>query len=91
MGRFLLGFVIGAAAGAAIVVITTPKSDDEQQVWLPGSLDEARTRLIEVRQGVVHTVQVALETGRSAISAHEQQLWGDFRKRLPRPPEPDAS
>lgn len=28
MGRFLLGFVVGAALGATVVLITTPKSGE---------------------------------------------------------------
>ncbi len=29
MGRFLLGFVVGAAIGAAVVIITSPRSGSE--------------------------------------------------------------
>jgi gas vesicle protein len=31
MGRFLLGFVVGAAIGAAVVVITSPRSGSQMR------------------------------------------------------------
>jgi gas vesicle protein len=64
MGRFLLGFVIGAALGAAAVIFTSPRSG-------PG-----------LRRLIRDTIQGTLDAAREASTAHEEQLWSDFRARL---------
>jgi gas vesicle protein len=40
MGRFLLGFAIGAAIGAAAVVITAPRSGSETREGIRGLLSD---------------------------------------------------
>ena len=41
MGRFLIGFVIGAAAGAVAVLVSTPASGDEARLSMSMRLREA--------------------------------------------------
>lgn len=64
MGRFLLGFAIGAALGAAAVIFTSPRSGPA------------------LRQGIVDTLQGAIEAARQASQSQERALWSDFRARL---------
>ena len=40
MGRFLLGFAIGAAIGAAAVIITAPRSGSETREGIRGLLSD---------------------------------------------------
>ena len=40
MGRFLLGFAIGAAIGAAAVIITAPRSGSETRQGIRGLLSD---------------------------------------------------
>jgi gas vesicle protein len=40
MGRFLLGFVVGAAIGAAVVVITSPRSGRATREGIRNLIDD---------------------------------------------------
>jgi gas vesicle protein len=42
MGRFLLGFVVGAAIGAAVVVITSPRSGRATREGIRNLIDDTR-------------------------------------------------
>lgn len=65
MGRFLLGFTVGAAIGAAVVIFTTPRSG------------------ASLRASIGETVRGAVEAAKNASTAREEQLWNDYRSRLP--------
>jgi gas vesicle protein len=75
MGRFVLGFAIGAAASAAVVLATTPRSGGETRQHITNAYDYARQR-------ITRRVQDALEEGRHAAAEHERELWSEFHKRL---------
>lgn len=64
MGRFLLGFVVGAAIGSVAVILLTPKSGDD------------------TRESISTQVNRALESGKQAAAAREQELWGQYHTRL---------
>lgn len=87
MSRFIVGFVMGAAAGAAAVIATTPREDEEPALSATDTLGLMRQRLtIHIRQ--------ALEAGRTAAADTEQAMWAEFRQRMeekaksPEPPPP---
>ena len=75
MGRFLLGFAIGAAIGAASVILTAPRSGAATRQGLRGTIEDTRDT---VRQLVSDATDVA----RKAQTARERELWNDFRARL---------
>ncbi len=75
MGRFLLGFAIGAAVGAAVVIFTAPRSGDDTRQTIRGTFDDTR-------QGISGLIGDTLSVARQASSAREQELWADFRARL---------
>ncbi|MFN8480236.1 MAG: YtxH domain-containing protein [Kouleothrix sp.] len=75
MGRFLLGFAIGAAIGAASVILTAPRSGVATRQGIRGTIEDTRDT---VRQLVSDATDVA----RKAQTARERELWNDFRARL---------
>ncbi|HNP85683.1 MAG: YtxH domain-containing protein [Chloroflexi bacterium SZAS-1] len=75
MGRFLLGFAIGAAIGAASVILTAPRSGAATRQGIRGTIEDTRDT---VRQLVSDATDVA----RKAQTARERELWNDFRARL---------
>ncbi|MBK9943885.1 MAG: YtxH domain-containing protein [Kouleothrix sp.] len=75
MGRFLLGFAVGAAIGAASVILTTPRSGAASRQGLRATLDDTR-------QGLRGLLSDTVAVARQASSAREQELWSDFRTRL---------
>ena len=64
MGRFLLGFVVGAAIGSVAVILLTPKSGSD------------------TRESISSQVNRALEDGKQAAQAREQELWETYRAKL---------
>ncbi len=40
MGRFLLGFVVGAAIGAAVVIVTSPRSGQATRQGIRNLIDD---------------------------------------------------
>lgn len=40
MGRFLLGFVVGAAIGAAVVIVTSPRSGKATREGIRNLIDD---------------------------------------------------
>ncbi|MEN9934375.1 MAG: hypothetical protein RLZZ387_954 [Chloroflexota bacterium] len=71
MGRFFLGFAVGAALGAAVVLLSGQGDDTDGAMGLT-----ARTG------GVKGLLAGALDAGRSAAGAKEQEMLADFRTRL---------
>ncbi len=45
----------------------------------------------DTRQSVSERLNAALEAGRRASAAREQELWAEFRQRLQEGPKPDTS
>ncbi|NJM08069.1 hypothetical protein HC891_20575, partial [Candidatus Gracilibacteria bacterium] len=68
MGRFIFGFVIGAAIGAVAVLATTPQSGDELRQGLTASLETGQKTLAE-------RLDAATAAFRQASAATEQDLW----------------
>lgn len=64
MGRFLLGFVVGAALGSAAVILLTPKSGND------------------TRESISLQINRALEDGKRASEAREQELWDQYHTRI---------
>jgi hypothetical protein len=93
MGRFLLGFAIGAMVGAGVALLLTPE---------PGSVTRARLRTQtdlyaggdDTPAGTVGRrieeqrlrLEEAVEAGRRASAAREAALWSKLN--LPPPPPP---
>ena len=75
MGRFLLGFAIGAAIGAATVILTAPRSGAATRQGIRGTLDNSR-------DGIRQLASDTLDIAREASAARERALWADFRTRL---------
>jgi gas vesicle protein len=75
MGRFFLGFAIGAAASAAVVLATTPRAGVDTRQQITNTYDYARQR-------ITRRVREAMDEGRYAAAAHERELWSEFHKRL---------
>jgi hypothetical protein len=82
MGRFFLGFAIGAAIGAAVVLLNGGSDAPEggEHMGLRGPVEGVRSKL-----------SAALEAGRAAASAREQELMAEFRSRLATKPEAATS
>jgi hypothetical protein len=74
-GKFVLGFLIGAAIGVVAVSMLMPKSGEESRASLTLNLDTARTSLSERLRG-------AVEAGKRAATTAEQDLWSEYRKRV---------
>lgn len=88
MKRFLLGFAIGATASAVIVLATAPKSGMETRqsmriafVGMREHIAIIQQSYAETRQQIVDRVQYAIEVGRAAAAAREQELWAEFHQR----------
>lgn len=86
MGRFLLGFAIGAAVGAAAVIFTAPRSGDATRQGIRGTFDDTRQNIRgtfdDTRQNIRGLIGDTLGVARQASAAREQELWADFRARL---------
>ena len=80
-GRFVLGFLIGVGLGAVAVTMLTPRSGDETRLGLAANLGGAR-------QGLGERFRAAVEAGKRAASSREQELWGEYRKRIAEGPKP---
>jgi hypothetical protein len=74
-GRFVLGFLIGAAIGAVAMIMLTPKSGDERRAGLAANLGGARSSLSDRLRG-------AVEAGKRAAASAEQDLWFQYRQRV---------
>ncbi|MBX0330397.1 YtxH domain-containing protein [Oscillochloris sp. ZM17-4] len=74
-GRFVLGFLIGAAIGAVAVSMLVPKSGDERRASLTANIGGARASLSDRLRG-------AVDAGKQATAAAEQELWAEYRKRV---------
>jgi hypothetical protein len=77
-GKFVLGFLIGAAIGVAAVSMLMPKSGEESRANLTLNLGTARASLSERLRG-------AVEAGKRAATTAEQDLWSEYRKRIAAP------
>jgi hypothetical protein len=69
MSRFFLGFAIGTVLGAAAVLLTARTGDDERAG-------------LALAGGARGLLDGAMQAGRAAASAREQELREDFRARL---------
>lgn len=74
-GRFAIGFLIGVGIGAVAVTMLTPRSGDEARLGLTANLGGARA-------GLAGRFRAAVEAGKRAASSREQELWGEYRKRI---------
>jgi gas vesicle protein len=74
-GRFVIGFLIGVGIGAVAVTMLTPRSGDETRMGLTANLGSARQSLGE-------RLRSAVEAGKRAATSREQELWGEYRKRI---------
>ena len=75
MGRFLIGFAIGAAIGAATVILTAPRSGSATRQGIRGTLEDSR-------DGIQQLANDTLDVARKARTAHEREMWDEFRARL---------
>ncbi|MEI8307093.1 MAG: hypothetical protein WCF99_08495 [Chloroflexales bacterium] len=74
-GKFVLGFLIGTAIGVTAVNVLMQRTSEESRVKLAKNLGEARTN-VSVR------LREAVEAGKRAAAAAEQDLWAEYRKRI---------
>lgn len=74
-GKFVLGFLIGTAIGVTAVNILVQKTTEESRVKLALNIGTARTRVSDRLRG-------AVEAGKRAAAAAEQELWEEYRKRI---------
>ncbi|NTW04159.1 MAG: YtxH domain-containing protein [Oscillochloris sp.] len=74
-GKFVLGFLIGAAIGVAAVSIITPKSGEENLANLKQNVDHVRSNLSD-------RMRVAIDAGKRAAASAEQDLWAQYRQRV---------
>ncbi|MEI7770402.1 MAG: hypothetical protein WCI67_10460 [Chloroflexales bacterium] len=74
-GKFVLGFLIGAAIGVAAVNVLMPKLDEESRPNLALNIGGARASLTE-------RWHKAVDAGKRATAAAEQDLWSQYRKRI---------
>jgi hypothetical protein len=77
-GRFVLGFLIGAAIGVAAVSLLMQKSDDDSRAGLALNMGAASEGLSERLRG-------AVAAGKRAAAAAEQELWSEYRQRIAAP------
>jgi len=74
-GRFVVGFLIGVGLGAVAVTMLTPRSGDEARLGLTANLGTART-------GLAGRLRSAVDAGKRAAAAREQELWSEYRQRV---------
>jgi gas vesicle protein len=74
-GRFVLGFLIGAAIGAVAVSMLVPKSGEERRAGLVANLGTSQASLSDRLRG-------AVEAGKRAAATAEQDLWSEYRQRI---------
>ncbi|MEI7643076.1 MAG: YtxH domain-containing protein [Chloroflexales bacterium] len=74
-GKFVLGFLIGTAIGVAAVSVIVPKSGEERRASLALNLGTARANLSG-------RLRKAVEAGKRAAAAAEQDLWAEYRQRI---------
>jgi hypothetical protein len=74
-GKFVLGFLIGAAIGVAAVSVLVPKPGEERPASLPLNLGGVKASLSE-------RLSKAVDAGKRAATAAEQDLWAEYRKRI---------
>lgn len=74
-GKFVIGFLVGAAIGAAAISMLVPKAGEETRVALNVDVAALRTNLTE-------RLRLAVETGKRAAASAEQELWAQYRQRI---------
>ncbi|MEI6775766.1 MAG: hypothetical protein WCK70_02580 [Chloroflexales bacterium] len=74
-GKFVLGFLIGTAIGVTAVNLLVQKTTEESRAKLALNIGVARTRVSDRLRG-------AVEAGKRAAAAAEQELWEEYRKRI---------
>lgn len=79
-GKFLLGFLLGAAIGAVAVTVLTPRSGEETRLGLKANLGGAR-------QSFGERFRSAIEAGKRAATQREQELWVEYRRRVAEGPK----
>ncbi|HWQ16029.1 MAG TPA: hypothetical protein VNL77_24730 [Roseiflexaceae bacterium] len=72
MGRFFLGFVVGALIGALLVLLTMQRDEAAEGVGLRAGEPA----------GLGALLAGALRAGREAASARERELMAEYRSRL---------
>ncbi len=85
MGKFLIGFVVGAAVGGAVIYVLSQR---EQGATASGNGVQAGGGSSMVQQ-VNARIQQALAAARDAASESETRLWDEFRQKLP--PNPSGT
>jgi gas vesicle protein len=81
MGRFLLGFAIGAGIGVVAALVLTPRTGNEARSDL-----ETRVRLAieggrQQQANLSLRVREAVAIGREAAVSHEKTAWEELRAR----------
>lgn len=79
MGKFLIGFVVGAAVGGVAVYVLSQR--EQGGAASSGNGVQAGGGLV---QQVNARIQQALAVARDAASDSETRLWDEFRQKLPR-------
>ena len=74
-GKFVLGFLIGTAIGVTAVNLLVQKTTEESRAKLALNIGAARTRVSD-------RLRSAVEAGKRAAAAAEQELWEECRKRI---------
>ncbi|WP_129628887.1 hypothetical protein [Candidatus Oscillochloris fontis] len=74
-GKFVVGLLLGAAIGAAVVSMAVSEPGEETRVNFKLKADDLRSTLTK-------RVQVAIEAGKRAAAAAEQELWAQYRQRV---------
>jgi gas vesicle protein len=74
-GRFVLGFLIGAAIGAVAVSMLVPKSGEERRAGLVANLGTTQASLSDRLRG-------AVDAGKRAAASAEADLWSQYRQRV---------
>ncbi|NJN15011.1 MAG: hypothetical protein HC822_01215 [Oscillochloris sp.] len=74
-GRFLIGFVVGAAIGAAAVAMLAPRSGIDLRQSLTTGVNTGGRSLSD-------RLKSALAVGQQAAASREQELWSQYRQRI---------
>ncbi len=77
-GRFVLGFLVGAAIGAAAVSALVSEPGADRRASLTANIGDVRASLAE-------RWQKAVAAGKRATVAAEQELWAQYRQRVAAP------